>query len=408
MKPLLHIVELWRARFALLAAGLGLSLVALASGVAMLTLSGSAIAAVLTGGFLSAPLWLRVLGPVRVILRYLERLVTHGATFRALADLRVWFFRGLAAGAAGGLGFRQAGDVLQRLVGDVEALDGLYLRILLPLAGAMLLVPAAGIVAGRLSALCGVAVAVLFGTAAFAMPALAARAAQSSGGQLAQAAAKLRIAALDALTGLREVRAFGAEARMVARAGECERALVAAQRELARRTAWANAGALLCGQAALLAVLLAAGAAPAFCVAACFLIVAAFEPLAALPRAGVAAGAASASAARVLAMGRAPALADPRVMLRTRRCGARVHAVLRPARDAADHAEPPRSALCGRAFRLAEGAAGVRRVDLGRALRHQGGRARTLRRGQIHPGRAGTEGGRAAVGPGAAGRAGPG
>ena len=84
---------------------------------------------------------LRGLGTARVVLRYAERLVTHAATFRALADLRVWFFRNLARGAAGGLGFRQAGDVLARLVGDIEALDGLYLRILVPLAGAVLLFP---------------------------------------------------------------------------------------------------------------------------------------------------------------------------------------------------------------------------------------------------------------------------
>ena len=82
-----------------------------------------------------------MLGPARVVLRYAERLLTHDATFRALADLRVWFFRNLAHGSAGGLGFRQAGDVLARLVGDIEALDGLYLRILVPLAGAVLLFP---------------------------------------------------------------------------------------------------------------------------------------------------------------------------------------------------------------------------------------------------------------------------
>ncbi|MEJ0048320.1 MAG: hypothetical protein WDN04_20995 [Rhodospirillales bacterium] len=107
---------------------------AAAAGLALMALSGSAVAAVLTGAALSAPLWLRVAGPARVVLRYLERLVSHGATFRALADLRVWFFRGFAARAAGGLGFRQAGDLLSRLVADIETLDGLYLRILL-LAG---------------------------------------------------------------------------------------------------------------------------------------------------------------------------------------------------------------------------------------------------------------------------------
>ena len=53
----------------------------------------------------------------------------------------MWFFRNLARSTAGGLGFRQAGDVLARLVGDIEALDGLYLRILVPLAGAVLLFP---------------------------------------------------------------------------------------------------------------------------------------------------------------------------------------------------------------------------------------------------------------------------
>ena len=41
----------------------------------------------------AAPALLRALGVSRVVLRYLERLVTHAATFRALAGLRVWFFR---------------------------------------------------------------------------------------------------------------------------------------------------------------------------------------------------------------------------------------------------------------------------------------------------------------------------
>ena len=140
-----------------------------------------------------------------MILRYAERMVTHAATFRALADLRVWFFRGLAARAAGGLGFRQAGDLLSRMVGDVEALDGLYIRILLPLAGALILIPAATIFAARIEPAAGAAVFVLFTAAAFLMPLLAARAARQAGFRLTLASAGLRIAALDTLSGLREV-----------------------------------------------------------------------------------------------------------------------------------------------------------------------------------------------------------
>ena len=184
-------------------------------------------------GALVAPLALRLLGSARVVLRYAERLVTHAATFRALADLRVWFFRNLARSAAGGLGFRQAGDVLARLVGDIEALDGLYLRILVPLAGAVLLFPVLVVLIGLHSVWLALAIGVLFAVAAFVLPWLSARAAARAGVALATAAGGLRIAALDALTGLREVRAFGAEGRMLAAVQAREATLLVAQHELA-------------------------------------------------------------------------------------------------------------------------------------------------------------------------------
>src|ERR1700761_314105 len=103
MNDVVRIVGLWRGRAAWLAVGLVISLAALASGVGMMAVGG----ALLAGGVLAASIALRVLGSAGVVLRYAERLSTHEATFRALADLRVWFFRNLALSAAGGLGFRQ-------------------------------------------------------------------------------------------------------------------------------------------------------------------------------------------------------------------------------------------------------------------------------------------------------------
>ncbi|MBN8900035.1 MAG: ATP-binding cassette domain-containing protein, partial [Rhodospirillales bacterium] len=70
--------------------------------------------------------------------------------------------------------------------------------------------------------------------------------------------------------------------------------------------ALAGAGAFLCAQAAVLAVLIAAGANPAGAVAAAFLVVAAFEAVGGLPRAGALAGHAAAAARRVLAITDAP------------------------------------------------------------------------------------------------------
>lgn len=297
---LLRILGLWRGRAVWLAAGVLVSLAGLAAAVGLMAASGAMIAGAVAYGVLMAPPMLRGLGIARVVLRYLERLVTHDAMFRALSDVRVWFFRKLALGSAGGLGFRQAGDLLARLVGDVEALDGLYLRILVPLAGAVLLLPALVIVIAPTAPLLAAAVGGLFLLAGFALPWFAARAAHDAGVGLARSSGGLRIAALDALTGLREVRAFAAEGRMLALVQAREAALLTAQHALSNRTALAGAAAFLCGQAAVLAVLIAAGTNPVGAVAAAFLVVAAFEAIGGLPRAGALAGHAAAAARRVL------------------------------------------------------------------------------------------------------------
>jgi ATP-binding cassette subfamily C protein CydC len=306
MIDVLRIFGLWRGRALWLTAGIIVSLAALGAGVGMMAVGGAMLGVAIAAGALVAPLALRGLGVARVVLRYAERLLTHAATFRALADLRVWFFRSLARGAAGGLGFRQAGDVLARLVGDIEALDGLYLRILVPLAGAVLLFPVLIVLVGMHDVTLALAIGVLFAVAAFVLPWMSARQAARAGVALANAAGALRIAALDALTGLREVRAFGAEGRVLAAVQAREATLLATQHGLAGRAALANAGALLCGQAAFLAVLIAAGSNPVTAVVAAFLVVAAFEAVGGLPRAGVLAGYAAAAAHRVLDAAESP------------------------------------------------------------------------------------------------------
>jgi ATP-binding cassette subfamily C protein CydC len=312
MKALLRILVLWRHRAPGLVLGCVIAAATAASGMALMALSGSAVSAVFTGALLAAPLWLRIVGPARVVLRYLERLVSHGATFRAIADLRVWFFRGFAVRSAGGLGFRPAGDLISRMVSDIEALDGLYLRILLPLAAALFVVPAVALLTGREATWVGVAVGALFAAAAFLLPLLVARDALRTGVGMAEAAGGLRIAALDTLTGLREVRAFGAESRMQATIAAREATLIGRQREAAHHVSLANAAGLLCGQLAIVVVLAARGAAPALQVASVFVVIAAFEAISFLPRAGVSAGTAAAAARRVLdvAEGDAP-LPDP-------------------------------------------------------------------------------------------------
>jgi ATP-binding cassette subfamily C protein CydC len=286
-------------------AGVLVSLLALASGVALMVVAGATLASLA----LFAPLVLRVLGTSRVVLRYLERMLTHTAMFRALADLRIWLFRRLAANSAGGLAFRQAGDLLSRLVNDVEALDGVYLRVLVPLAGAVLLLPSVVFIIAQSKPaltfqLLAAGIGVLFVLAAYFLPWIAFRSTTDLGRRLAESMGQLRIAVLDTMTGWREVRAFGAEGRMLAAVQAREASLLSAQNALAGRVALAGAAAFLCAQAALLAVLCVAASVPATAtgsaIVALFLVLAAFEAIGGLSKAGAYLGHATAAAHRVL------------------------------------------------------------------------------------------------------------
>lgn len=288
---------LWLGAAFTVASMLALAALAVTAGAVPAAIGGAAIGGAAIGGA-GLLLALRAAGAGRVLLRYGERLATHRATFRALASLRIWLFRGLARRSAGGLGFLRRGDALARMVGDIDALDGLYLRIMIPLLAACVLLPVLAVLLAREPVLAA-AVCVLFAAAAGLVPWLAARATLAEGGRLAQEAAGLRVAVLDALGGMREVSAFGNEGRALAQVQARESALFAAQRVVARHAALAHAAALLCAQAALLLVLLAGGPAVAL-LPAVLLTLAAFEAAGAIPRAGALAGHAAAAAARVL------------------------------------------------------------------------------------------------------------
>jgi len=310
--PILRIIALWRGQRIVLIAGIIAALASLIAGIALMADAGDLIGADAIGIALVVPGFLAFLGIARVILRYLERLVTHDGTFRALATLRIWFFRGLARGAGGGLGYRRAGDVLARLVNDVEALDGIFLRILIPALSALILIPILLLAIGRESAIAALLVLALFLVTAFALPLRAMRTARASAEAEAEAGGALRTATLDALIGLREIKVFGAEGRTLAHVQSQESRLFAAERTLSEHSGTMQAAAFLLTQAALLAVLLIHGAYPVAIVIAAFVVIAAFETIGGMPRAGVIAGRAAAAATRVLSAAETPPrVADP-------------------------------------------------------------------------------------------------
>ena len=86
----------------------------------------------------------RLLSAVRGSARYTERLVSHGVTFDVLARLRVGLFDRLRRLGPAGMQGSRSGDVLGRVMDDVEELQNAYLLFLSPVAIA--LVVSAGLV----------------------------------------------------------------------------------------------------------------------------------------------------------------------------------------------------------------------------------------------------------------------
>ena len=74
----------------------------------------------------------RVLAIGRAAFRYFERYATHVATLRILADVRVWFYAAIEPLAPARLTTRRSGDLLARIVADVETLEDFYVRVLVP------------------------------------------------------------------------------------------------------------------------------------------------------------------------------------------------------------------------------------------------------------------------------------
>jgi ATP-binding cassette, subfamily C, bacterial CydC len=128
MREFLRLLRLFAPSAGWLLLGLLLTLATLATQALIL---GSAGAVLL--GSTGLALLLRSSGALRPILRYAERLATHSATFSVLARLRLWLFARLIPLAPQQLGTRRAGDILARLLQDVDLLDGFALRLLLPL-----------------------------------------------------------------------------------------------------------------------------------------------------------------------------------------------------------------------------------------------------------------------------------
>ncbi|MGJ7415814.1 thiol reductant ABC exporter subunit CydD [Streptomyces cinereoruber] len=190
----------------------------------------------------------RAFGIGRAVFRYAERLVSHDAVLRMLADLRVSVYRRLERIAPAGLGRTRRGDLLSRLVQDVDALQDYWLRWLLPVGAALVVgVGAAGFTAWLLPE-AGAVLAVGLLVAGIAVPAAGGALARRAERRLAPARGALATAVADLLRGCAELTVAGALRSRTERAREADGALTGiASRQAAATALGAGLSALVCG-----------------------------------------------------------------------------------------------------------------------------------------------------------------
>ncbi|MFD8063518.1 thiol reductant ABC exporter subunit CydD [Streptomyces cyaneofuscatus] len=152
----------------------------------------------------------RAFGIGRAVFRYAERLVSHDAVLKLLAELRVAVYRGLERVAPAGLRTVRRGDLLSRLVSDVDALQDYWLRWLLPAGTALTVSVAAAGFTGWLLPEAGVILAVGLLVAGAGVPLVSSAVARRTERQLAPARAALATRVTDLLGGTAELTVAGA------------------------------------------------------------------------------------------------------------------------------------------------------------------------------------------------------
>ncbi|MDG6447956.1 heme ABC transporter ATP-binding protein/permease CydC [Glaesserella parasuis] len=151
MRSLFPFLALYKTHFGRLTLGIILAITSLTASIGLLSLSGWFLAAsALVGSsllfnFFYPSSGVRGLAIGRTISRYFERLVTHDATFRVLANLRIAVFSKLIPLSPAGLNRYRHSELLNRLVADVDTLDTLYLNLLSPFISAIMVILFMGI-----------------------------------------------------------------------------------------------------------------------------------------------------------------------------------------------------------------------------------------------------------------------
>ncbi len=169
----------------------------------------------------------------RAGLRYAERYVNHKATFRILTRLRVWLYRAIEPLAPARLSATHSGDVLTRLVADMETLENFYLRVLIPPFAAAIVTGLTVWLLGSFDVRLAWVLLAFVLLAGVALPLANRLMSKAAAADAVALRSDLNVALLDLLQGMPDLLAYGQEGAQRARVEALSAALHRRQERLA-------------------------------------------------------------------------------------------------------------------------------------------------------------------------------
>ena len=295
MKTLLPYLALYRRHWFRLSLGIILAIVTLLASIGLLTLSGWFLAASAVAGiaglysfnYMLPAAGVRGAAIFRTAGRYAERLVSHDATFRVLAHLRVFTFTKIMPLSPGGIArFRQA-DLLNRLVADVDTLDHLYLRVISPLVSALVVILLVTFGLSFLDVKLALTLGAIMLVLMLLLPVIFYRAGKPAGRELTALRSDYRMQLTSWLQGQSELVVFGAQPRFRQQLNDIERRWMLRQQQQAKLTGLSQAMVIAAaGLTVTLMLWLAAGGISQFPQPGALIALVVFTPLAAFEALG--------------------------------------------------------------------------------------------------------------------------
>lgn len=221
MKPLTGVLRILKFFSGEIVLSLFLGIASITAGIGLLGTSAFIIASAALHPSIAvlqvAIVGVRFFGISRGIFRYFERVVSHSVNLKVVSRLREDFFRRIEPGAPANLMTRQGGDLLQRVMGDLQTLENFYVRVIAPVIIALVIFIGTSLFIGGYAWQLGLILFTGMVIAGFLQPLLAQLVSKTTNGRLVQANADASVEIVEVLQGFEDIQSTNSQRHFYSR-----------------------------------------------------------------------------------------------------------------------------------------------------------------------------------------------